>query len=52
MRHGRVGATSERYMSKEERRSQLLRAARDVFVSKGFHNAKIDDIVISRKTAA
>lgn len=38
-------------MSKEERRNQLLRAARDVFVSKGFHDAKIDDIVAAAKVA-
>jgi AcrR family transcriptional regulator len=38
-------------MSKEERRSQLLRAARDVFVSKGFHAAKVDDIVAAAKVA-
>lgn len=38
-------------MSKEERRSQLLRAARDVFVSKGFHDAKVDDIVAAAKVA-
>jgi AcrR family transcriptional regulator len=34
-----------RPMRKAERRGQLLRAARDVFVSKGFHDAKVDDIV-------
>jgi AcrR family transcriptional regulator len=38
-------------MSKEERRIQLLRAARDVFVSKGFHDAKVDDIVAAAKVA-
>lgn len=32
-------------MVKAERRVQLLRAARDVFVTKGFHDAKVDDIV-------
>lgn len=34
-----------RLMSKAERRVQLLKAARDVFVTKGFHDAKVDDIV-------
>jgi AcrR family transcriptional regulator len=32
-------------MDKVERRQDLLRAARDVFATKGFHDAKIDDIV-------
>ena len=32
-------------MGKAERRQDLLRAARDVFATKGFHDAKIDDIV-------
>jgi AcrR family transcriptional regulator len=32
-------------MDKTERRLELLRAARDVFSTKGFHAAKIDDIV-------
>ena len=38
-------------MSKAERRLQLLRAARDVFVTKGFHEAKVDDIVALAKVA-
>jgi AcrR family transcriptional regulator len=38
-------------MSKEERRLQLLSAARDVFVSKGFHDAKVDDIVAIARVA-
>jgi AcrR family transcriptional regulator len=38
-------------MSKAERRLQLLRAARDVFVTKGFHEAKVDDIVAMAKVA-
>lgn len=37
--------------SKEERRRDLLRAARDVFVSKGFHDAKVDDIVAAANVA-
>jgi AcrR family transcriptional regulator len=32
-------------MDKTERRQALLRAARDVFATKGYHNAKVDDIV-------
>ncbi|HMY16972.1 MAG TPA: TetR/AcrR family transcriptional regulator [Polyangium sp.] len=32
-------------MDKTERRIELLRAARDVFSTKGYHAAKIDDIV-------
>lgn len=32
-------------MDKAERRRELLRAARDVFASKGYHDAKVDDIV-------
>lgn len=38
-------------MDKAERRSELLRAARDVFATKGYHNAKIDDIVQAAKVA-
>lgn len=32
-------------MDKSERRLEMLRAARDVFATKGYHAAKIDDIV-------
>jgi AcrR family transcriptional regulator len=32
-------------MDKTERRQALLRAARDVFATKGYHDAKVDDIV-------
>lgn len=32
-------------MDKSERRLEMLRAARDVFSTKGYHAAKIDDIV-------
>lgn len=38
-------------MSKAERRAELLRAARDVFVTKGFHDAKVDDIVARASVA-
>lgn len=38
-------------MRKAERRQELLRAARDVFATKGFHDAKIDDIVSAAKVA-
>lgn len=38
-------------MGKAERRQDLLRAARDVFASKGFHDAKIDDIVAAASVA-
>jgi AcrR family transcriptional regulator len=31
-------------MTKTDRREQLLRAARDVFATKGYHQAKVDDI--------
>jgi len=31
--------------SKAERRQALLKAARDVFATKGYHDAKVDDIV-------
>ncbi|MBZ0115545.1 MAG: TetR/AcrR family transcriptional regulator [Sandaracinaceae bacterium] len=34
-----------RKRSKEERRAQILAAARDVFVEKGFRSATVDDIV-------
>jgi AcrR family transcriptional regulator len=38
-------------MGKAERRQDLLRAARDVFATKGFHDAKIDDIVAAAHVA-
>lgn len=38
-------------MGKAERRQDLLRAARDVFAAKGFHDAKIDDIVAAANVA-
>lgn len=38
-------------MGKVERRLDLLRAARDVFATKGFHDAKVDDIVAAANVA-
>jgi AcrR family transcriptional regulator len=38
-------------MDKAERRHVLLRAARDVFATKGYHDAKVDDIVATAKVA-
>jgi AcrR family transcriptional regulator len=38
-------------MDKTERRLALLRAARDVFATKGYHDAKVDDIVNAAKVA-
>src|SRR4029078_9160886 len=38
-------------MDKSERRNALLRAARDVFATKGYHDAKVDDIVARAKVA-
>src|SRR4051812_3751793 len=38
-------------MDKAERRQELLRAARDVFATKGYHDAKVDDIVAIAKVA-
>lgn len=38
-------------MGKAERRQDLLRAARDVFATKGFHDAKVDDIVAAASVA-
>lgn len=38
-------------MNKAERRLVLLRAARDVFATKGYHDAKVDDIVALAKVA-
>jgi AcrR family transcriptional regulator len=38
-------------MDKTERRQALLRAARDVFATKGYHEAKVDDIVALAKVA-
>src|SRR5262245_22677742 len=38
-------------MDKTERRQVLLRAARDVFATKGYHDTKVDDIVALAKVA-
>jgi AcrR family transcriptional regulator len=38
-------------VDKTERRIELLRAARDVFAIKGYHDAKVDDIVGRAKVA-
>ncbi|MCC6552603.1 MAG: TetR/AcrR family transcriptional regulator [Polyangiaceae bacterium] len=38
-------------MKKFERRQELLRAARSVFAEKGYHEAKVDDIVALAKVA-
>jgi AcrR family transcriptional regulator len=38
-------------MDKTERRQVILRAARDVFATKGYHDAKVDDIVALAKVA-
>jgi AcrR family transcriptional regulator len=38
-------------MNKTERRQVLLRAARDVFAEKGYHDAKVDDIVARARVA-
>jgi AcrR family transcriptional regulator len=38
-------------MKREQRRKQLLGFARDVFAAKGYHAAKIDDIVAHAKVA-
>ena len=38
-------------MKREQRRKQLLSLARDVFAEKGYHAAKIDDIVAHAKVA-
>jgi AcrR family transcriptional regulator len=38
-------------MDKAERRHALLRAARDVFATKGYHDAKVDDIVATANVA-
>jgi len=38
-------------MDKTERRQVLLHAARDVFATKGYHDAKVDDIVALAKVA-
>lgn len=38
-------------MKREQRREQLLRHARDVFAEKGYHAAKIDDIITQASVA-
>src|SRR6185369_7319448 len=38
-------------MDKTERRQVLMRAARDVFATKGYHDTKVDDIVALAKVA-
>ena len=42
--------TTER-VDKKERRQALLRAARDVFASRGYHDAKVEDICAAAKVA-
>lgn len=43
-------ATTER-VDKRERRQVLLRAARDVFASRGYHDAKVEDICAAANVA-
>lgn len=43
-------ATAER-IDKKARRQALLSAARDVFSSKGYHDAKVDDICVAANVA-
>ncbi len=43
-------ATAER-IDKKARRQALLQAARDVFASKGYHDAKVDDICVAANVA-
>jgi AcrR family transcriptional regulator len=38
-------------MDKKARRQALLQAARDVFASKGYHDAKVDDICLAANVA-
>ncbi|MCC6521201.1 MAG: TetR/AcrR family transcriptional regulator [Polyangiaceae bacterium] len=38
-------------MEKEERRAEILRAARKVFATKGYHEAKVDDIAAAAQVA-
>lgn len=38
-------------MDREQRRTQILRIAAEVFAEKGYHDAKIDDIVARAKVA-
>lgn len=38
-------------MDKKARRAVLLQAARDVFASKGYHDAKVDDICVAANVA-
>lgn len=38
-------------LDKEKRRTELLRAARDVFATKGYHEARIEDIVAAARVA-
>src|SRR6185312_10896655 len=47
-RGDRTGAMAT---SKAERRQALLKAARDVFATKGYHDAKVDDIVALAEVA-
>jgi AcrR family transcriptional regulator len=45
-----MAATTER-VDKRERRQVLLRAARDVFASRGYHDAKVEDICAAANVA-
>ncbi len=42
---------SSEKIDKQERKAALLRAARDVFASKGYHDAKVDDIALAANVA-
>lgn len=48
---GAKRGTMRRAMANEKRRLQLLDAARDVFASKGYHDAKVEDICARGKVA-
>jgi AcrR family transcriptional regulator len=50
-RGGAAPVLQERPVDKAERHRELLRAARDVFATKGYHDAKVDDIVAAAKVA-
>ena len=47
----RASAFSEPRMGKPERRQQILSVARDVFAKRGYHTAKIEDIVAAAGVA-
>lgn len=51
MTHKSPPSEKNEKVDKQERKAALLRAARDVFANKGYHDAKVDDIALAANVA-